>query len=230
MLTFHLAGGQGGMAHMLDHFGPSLQSPVDPAGGGRAHPRAARRRGRRAASARPTAARIDDLVAERDRGVIAILRALGPRMSRRAGRLARAGPGRVDRLQRPPLRAVLRAGARPRHRRRDGRGRARPGVPRGERRLAVHRRGARALPRPGVGRRRPRGRGRRSSGRPASCSGSGTSCTVDGPAARHRGDPRRPCRHRRRAARRRSRTTSPPGSRSGGVAPPEHASRQILVR
>ena len=27
MLTFHLAGGQGGMAHMLDHFGPSLQSP-----------------------------------------------------------------------------------------------------------------------------------------------------------------------------------------------------------
>ena len=27
MLTFHLAGGQGGMAHMLDHFGPSLDSP-----------------------------------------------------------------------------------------------------------------------------------------------------------------------------------------------------------
>jgi carnitine 3-dehydrogenase len=27
MLTFHLAGGQGGMAHMLDHFGPSLLSP-----------------------------------------------------------------------------------------------------------------------------------------------------------------------------------------------------------
>ena len=26
-LTFHLAGGQGGMAHMLDHFGPSLLSP-----------------------------------------------------------------------------------------------------------------------------------------------------------------------------------------------------------
>ena len=26
MLTFHLAGGEGGMAHMLDHFGPSLQS------------------------------------------------------------------------------------------------------------------------------------------------------------------------------------------------------------
>ena len=27
LLTFHLAGGEGGMAHMLDHFGPSLQSP-----------------------------------------------------------------------------------------------------------------------------------------------------------------------------------------------------------
>lgn len=27
MTTFHLAGGQGGMGHMLDHFGPSLKSP-----------------------------------------------------------------------------------------------------------------------------------------------------------------------------------------------------------
>lgn len=27
MLTFHLAGGEGGMAHMLDQFGPSLRSP-----------------------------------------------------------------------------------------------------------------------------------------------------------------------------------------------------------
>lgn len=26
-LTFHLAGGEGGMAHMLDHFGPSLTAP-----------------------------------------------------------------------------------------------------------------------------------------------------------------------------------------------------------
>ncbi|MHC1561374.1 3-hydroxyacyl-CoA dehydrogenase NAD-binding domain-containing protein [Actinomycetospora sp. C-140] len=26
-LTFHLAGGEGGMAHMLDHFGPSLRAP-----------------------------------------------------------------------------------------------------------------------------------------------------------------------------------------------------------
>ena len=27
MLTFHLAGGPGGMAHMLDHFGPALLQP-----------------------------------------------------------------------------------------------------------------------------------------------------------------------------------------------------------
>lgn len=76
MMTFHLAGGQGGMAHMLDHFGPSLKSPwtrleaaeltpelrdavvagVDHEAGGRS---------------------INDLVAERDAGIIAILRALG---------------------------------------------------------------------------------------------------------------------------------------------------------
>jgi carnitine 3-dehydrogenase len=76
MLTFHLAGGQGGMAHMLDHFGPSLLSPwtrleapeltqelrdavvtgCDEEADGRT---------------------IDDLIAERDRGVIAVLRALG---------------------------------------------------------------------------------------------------------------------------------------------------------
>jgi carnitine 3-dehydrogenase len=75
-LTFHLAGGQGGIAHMLDHFGPSLQSPwtrlvsteltdelrenviagCDREAGGRS---------------------IDELVAERDRGVISVLRALG---------------------------------------------------------------------------------------------------------------------------------------------------------
>jgi len=76
MLTFHLAGGQGGMAHMLDHFGPSLQAPWT----------------RLVAAELTTELRdavvdgcdreadgrtIDDLVAERDRGVVAILRALG---------------------------------------------------------------------------------------------------------------------------------------------------------
>ena len=74
-LTFHLAGGEGGMAHMLDHFGPSLKSPwtrleapeltdelrermvrgCEDAAGGRG---------------------IAELVAERDRAVIAVMRAI----------------------------------------------------------------------------------------------------------------------------------------------------------
>ncbi|MEU1116610.1 MULTISPECIES: 3-hydroxyacyl-CoA dehydrogenase NAD-binding domain-containing protein [unclassified Streptomyces] len=76
MLTFALAGGEGGMAHMLDHFGPSLKSPwtrleapeldkklydavvagCDEEAGDRT---------------------IADLVAERDQGVIDVLRATG---------------------------------------------------------------------------------------------------------------------------------------------------------
>lgn len=76
MLTFHLAGGQGGMAHMLDHFGPSLQSPWTRLVAAELTPelRDAVVTGcEREADGRS----IDDLVAERDRGVIAILRALG---------------------------------------------------------------------------------------------------------------------------------------------------------
>jgi carnitine 3-dehydrogenase len=76
MLTFHLAGGQGGMAHMLDHFGPSLQSPWTRLVAAELTP------GLRDAVVdgceREAAGRsIDDLVAERDAGVIAVLRALG---------------------------------------------------------------------------------------------------------------------------------------------------------
>ncbi|MGW0736416.1 3-hydroxyacyl-CoA dehydrogenase NAD-binding domain-containing protein [Streptomyces sp. NPDC002851] len=76
MLTFALAGGEGGMAHMLDHFGPSLKSPwtrleapeldrqlydavvqgCDEEAAGRS---------------------IADLVAARDQGVIDVLRATG---------------------------------------------------------------------------------------------------------------------------------------------------------
>ncbi|MET9493713.1 3-hydroxyacyl-CoA dehydrogenase NAD-binding domain-containing protein [Streptomyces sp. NPDC006552] len=76
MLTFALAGGEGGMAHMLDHFGPSLKAPwtrleapeldrelydavvagCDEAADGRT---------------------IAELVAERDQGVIDVLRATG---------------------------------------------------------------------------------------------------------------------------------------------------------
>jgi carnitine 3-dehydrogenase len=76
MLTFHLAGGQGGMAHMLDHFGPSLKSPWTRLDAPELTPelRDAVVDGcEREADGRS----IDDLVAERDRGVIAILRALG---------------------------------------------------------------------------------------------------------------------------------------------------------
>jgi carnitine 3-dehydrogenase len=75
-LTFHLAGGQGGMAHMLDHFGPSLQAPWTRLVAAELTPqlRAAMVDGcEREAAGRS----IDDLVAERDRGVIAVLRALG---------------------------------------------------------------------------------------------------------------------------------------------------------
>jgi carnitine 3-dehydrogenase len=76
MLTFHLAGGQGGMAHMLDHFGPSLLSPWTRLDAPELTPelRDAVVEGcEREADGRT----IDELVAERDRGVIAILRALG---------------------------------------------------------------------------------------------------------------------------------------------------------
>jgi len=76
MLTFHLAGGQGGMAHMLDHFGPSLLSPWTRLEAPELTPelRDAVVEGcEREADGRS----IDELVAERDRGVIAILRALG---------------------------------------------------------------------------------------------------------------------------------------------------------
>jgi carnitine 3-dehydrogenase len=76
MLTFHLAGGQGGMAHMLDHFGPSLLSPWTRLEAPELTPelRDAVVEGcEREADGRS----IDELVAERDKGVIAILRALG---------------------------------------------------------------------------------------------------------------------------------------------------------
>src|SRR5215218_6491770 len=76
MLTFHLAGGQGGMAHMLDHFGPSLESPWTRLQAAELTPelRDAVVEGCEQEAGGRT---IDDLVAERDRGVIAVLRALG---------------------------------------------------------------------------------------------------------------------------------------------------------
>jgi carnitine 3-dehydrogenase len=76
MMTFHLAGGQGGMAHMLDHFGPSLLAPWTRL---TAPELTTELRDEVVAGCEREAdgRTIDDLVAERDRGVIAVLRALG---------------------------------------------------------------------------------------------------------------------------------------------------------
>ncbi|MER7698066.1 MULTISPECIES: 3-hydroxyacyl-CoA dehydrogenase NAD-binding domain-containing protein [unclassified Streptomyces] len=82
MLTFALAGGEGGMAHMLDHFGPSLKSPwtrLEAPELDRALYDAVVAGCEEAADGRTIA----DLVAERDRGVIDVLRATG-RLTRSA--------------------------------------------------------------------------------------------------------------------------------------------------
>ncbi|MFF3274092.1 3-hydroxyacyl-CoA dehydrogenase NAD-binding domain-containing protein [Streptomyces chrestomyceticus] len=76
MLTFALAGGEGGMAHMLDHFGPSLKSPwtrLEAPELDRALRDAVVDGCDRAADGRTYA----QLVAERDQGVIDVLRATG---------------------------------------------------------------------------------------------------------------------------------------------------------
>lgn len=75
-LTFALAGGEGGMAHMLDHFGPSLKSPwtrLEAPELDRALRDAMVEGCDRAAGDRSYA----DLVAARDQGVIDVLRATG---------------------------------------------------------------------------------------------------------------------------------------------------------
>jgi carnitine 3-dehydrogenase len=76
LLTFHLAGGEGGMAHMLDHFGPSLKSPWTRLDAPELTPElrdsvvegCIEEAGDRS---------IADLVRERDQAIIAIQRALG---------------------------------------------------------------------------------------------------------------------------------------------------------
>ncbi|MFJ9412792.1 3-hydroxyacyl-CoA dehydrogenase NAD-binding domain-containing protein [Streptomyces sp. NPDC101227] len=75
-LTFALAGGEGGMAHMLDHFGPSLKSPWTRLEAPELDRtlRDAMVDGCAAAAGERTYA---DLVAERDQGVIDVLRATG---------------------------------------------------------------------------------------------------------------------------------------------------------
>jgi carnitine 3-dehydrogenase len=76
MLTFHLAGGQGGMAHMLDHFGPSLKSPWTRLIAADLTPEL-RDAVVDGCELEADGRTIDQLVAERDAGVIAVLRALG---------------------------------------------------------------------------------------------------------------------------------------------------------
>ena len=149
MLTFHLAGGQGGMAHMLDHFGPSLQSPWTRLVAAELTPelRDAVVDGcDREADGRT----IDELVAERDAGVIAVLRALGSRVTDPVVWTEPVLDEWIDyngHLSEPYYVLVLghatdavmdHVGLGPEYRAR-------------ARRLAVHRRGARALPRPGAG-------------------------------------------------------------------------------
>jgi carnitine 3-dehydrogenase len=74
-LTFHLAGGAGGMAHMLDHFGPALEEPWTRL---KAPPLTRELRDRMVEGcAREADGRtIADLVRERDAKLVAIIKAL----------------------------------------------------------------------------------------------------------------------------------------------------------
>jgi carnitine 3-dehydrogenase len=75
-LTFHLAGGPGGMAHMLDHFGPALEEPWTRL---QAPPLTPELRDRMVEGCAAEAAgrSIAELVRERDAKLVAILKALG---------------------------------------------------------------------------------------------------------------------------------------------------------
>lgn len=74
-LTFHLAGGEGGMAHMLDHFGPSLKSPWTRL---EAPELTGELRDQMVDGCTDEAAgrTVADLVAERDQGLIAVMKAI----------------------------------------------------------------------------------------------------------------------------------------------------------
>lgn len=74
-LTFHLAGGEGGMAHMLDHFGPSLKSPWTRLEAPELTD-ALRDRMVDGCADAADGRSIADLIAERDQGLIAVLRAV----------------------------------------------------------------------------------------------------------------------------------------------------------
>jgi carnitine 3-dehydrogenase len=74
-LTFHLAGGAGGMAHMLDHFGPALEEPWTRLA---APPLTGELRNRMVEGCEREAAgrTVPELVRERDAKLVAILKAL----------------------------------------------------------------------------------------------------------------------------------------------------------
>lgn len=73
-MTFHLAGGEGGMAHMLDQFGPSLKSPWTRLEAPELTDDLRERMIQ--GCAEEDGRDISELVAERDRAVIAVLRAV----------------------------------------------------------------------------------------------------------------------------------------------------------
>jgi carnitine 3-dehydrogenase len=75
LLTFHLAGGEGGMAHMLDHFGPSLKSPWTRLEAPELTPKL-RDAMVDGCDAEAAGRSIAELVAERDRAIIAVQRAV----------------------------------------------------------------------------------------------------------------------------------------------------------
>ncbi|HEY2100216.1 MAG TPA: 3-hydroxyacyl-CoA dehydrogenase NAD-binding domain-containing protein [Pseudonocardia sp.] len=75
LLTFHLAGGEGGMAHMLDHFGPSLKSPWTRLEAPELTPKL-RNAMVDGCEAEAAGRSIAELVAERDRAIIAVQRAV----------------------------------------------------------------------------------------------------------------------------------------------------------
>jgi carnitine 3-dehydrogenase len=74
-LTFHLAGGPGGMAHMLDHFGPALEEPWTRLAAPPLTPEL-RDRMVEGCAAEAAGRSIADLVRERDMKLVAILKAL----------------------------------------------------------------------------------------------------------------------------------------------------------
>jgi carnitine 3-dehydrogenase len=74
-LTFHLAGGEGGMAHMLDHFGPALEEPWTRLKAPELT-RELRDQVVRECDAEVAGRTTAELVARRDRGLVAVLQAL----------------------------------------------------------------------------------------------------------------------------------------------------------